>query len=52
MLSDEKRFVNLVKIFPASLKSVNSIHKYQYVIESYACILKIFVVMLLLAIDF
>ena len=43
-LFDEKRFVNSVKAFPASIKSINPIQKYPHVIESYACILKIFVV--------
>ena len=41
----EKRFVNSVKIFPASIKSIKPIKKYPHMIESYACILKIFVVM-------
>ena len=40
----EKRFVNSVKVFPASIKSINPIQKYLHIIESYACILKIFVV--------
>ena len=40
----EKRFVNSVKVFPASIKSINPIQKYPHIIESYACILKIFVV--------
>ena len=43
-LIDEKRFVNSVKIFHASIKSINPIQKYPHIIESYACILKIFVV--------
>ena len=41
----KKRFVNPVKVFPASIKSINPIQKYSHIIESYACILKIFVVM-------
>ena len=44
-LLGEKRFVNSVKVFPASIKSIHSIQKYPHVIESYACILKIFVFM-------
>ena len=40
MLFGEKRFVNLVKVFPASIKSVNPTEKYQHIIESCACILK------------
>ena len=43
-LFGEKRFVNSVKVFPASIKSVNTIQKYPYNIESYASILKIYVV--------
>ena len=44
-LFSEKRFVNSVQfnlVFPPSIKSINPIQKYQH-IESYACILKIFV---------
>ena len=44
-LFGEKIFVNSVNVFPSSIKSINPIQKYQYIIESYACILKIFVVM-------
>ena len=40
----EKRFVNSVKVFPASIKSINPIQKYPHIIESYARILKIFIV--------
>ena len=47
----EKRFVNLVKVFPASIKSINPIQKYLHIIESYNCILKIFVFMFLLPIN-
>ena len=50
-LFGEKRFVNLVKVFPASIKSINPIQKYPHIIESYACILKIFVFMFLLPIN-
>ena len=47
----EKRFVNLVKVFPASIKSINPIQKYLHIIESYNCILKIFVFMFLLPVN-
>ena len=50
-LFGEKRFVNLVKVFPASIKSINPIQKYPHIIESYACILKMFVFMFLLPIN-
>ena len=43
-LFGEKRFVNSVKVFPASIKSIKPIQKYPHIIESYACILKIFIV--------
>ena len=39
----EKRFVKSAKVFPASIKSINSIQKYAHIFDSYACILKIFV---------
>ena len=39
-----KRFVNSVKVFPLNIKSMKPIQKYPHIIESYACILKIFVV--------
>ena len=51
VLFGEKRFVNSVKIFPASIKSINPIQKYPQIIESYACILKIFVFVFLLRIN-
>ena len=44
-LFGEKRFVYSVKVFPASIKSIKSIQKYPHIIESYACILKVFVAM-------
>ena len=44
----EKRFVNSVKVFPAS---INPIQKYPHIIESYACILKAFVFIFLLPIN-
>ena len=47
-LFGEKRFVNSVKVFPANIKSIKPIQKYPHIIESYACILKIFVLMFLL----
>ena len=40
----EKRFVNSVKVFLASMKSIKPIQKYPHIIESYPRILKIFVV--------
>ena len=46
-LSGEKRFVNSVKVVPASIKLINAIQKYPHIIESYACILKKFIVMFL-----
>ena len=46
-LFGEKRFVNSVKVFPARIKSINPIQSYPHIIESYACILKIFVFMVL-----
>ena len=47
-LFGEKRFVNSIKVFPASIKLINPIRKYPHIIESYAFIVKIFVFMLLL----
>ena len=44
-LFGEKRFLNSVKVFPASIKSIKPIQKYPHIIESYAYILKIFVVL-------
>ena len=46
-LFGEKRFVKSVKVFPASIKLINPIQKYPHIIESYACILKMFVMFLL-----
>ena len=51
-LFDEKRFVNSVKVFPLSIKSINPIQKYPHITKSYACILKMFVLMFLLLINF
>ena len=45
MLFGEKRFVNSVKVFTASKKSMNPIQKHSHIIESNACVLKIFVFM-------
>ena len=50
-LFGEKRFVNSVKVFPASIKSINPTQKYPHIIRSYACILKMFVFMFLLLIN-
>ena len=47
-LFGEKRFVYSVNVFPASIKSIKSIQKYKHIIESYARILKIFILMFLL----
>ena len=44
-LFGEKRFVNSVKVFPLSIKSINPIQKYPRITESYTCTLKIFVAM-------
>ena len=50
-LFGEKRFVNSVKVFPVSIKSRKPIQNYLHIIESYACTLKIFVLMFLLLIN-
>ena len=47
-LFGEKRFAYSVKVFPLSIKSINPIQKYPHISESYASILKIFVIMFLL----
>ena len=44
-LFGEKRFVNSVKVFLASIRLINAIQKYPLIIESYPCILEIFVFM-------
>ena len=41
-LIGEKRLVKSVKVLSLSIKPINPIQKYSYIIESYACILKIF----------
>ena len=48
MLFGEKWFVYSVKFFPLSIKLINPIQKYPHIIKSYACIMKIFVIMFLL----
>ena len=48
----KKRFVKSAKVFPASITSTNWIQKYPHITESYACILKIFVVIFSLPISF
>ena len=50
-LFGEKIFVNSVKIFSASIKSINPIEKYPHVTESCACILKVFVIIFLFLIN-
>ena len=40
------------KLLPYNIKSINSIQKFPHMIESYACTLKIFVVIFLLPINF
>ena len=47
----EKRLVKSVKVFPANIKSINPIQKYQHIAESYACILIIFVTTIDLSIN-
>ena len=39
----EKKLKKSVKLLPLRIKSINPIQKYPLIIESYACILKIFV---------
>ena len=51
-LIGEKRFVNSVKVFAASIKSINPVQKYPQIIESYTCILKIFALIFLLSINY
>ena len=50
-LFGEKTFVYSVKLLPSNIKLINLIQKYPHIIESYACILKIFVLMFLLSIN-
>ena len=50
-LSGKKRLLKLVKVLLASIKSANPIQKYPHTIASYACILKIFVIIIDLSIN-
>ena len=50
-LFGEKRFVKSANVFPASIKLTKPIQKYLHIMESYACTLKIFVLMSLLLIN-
>ena len=50
-LFDAKILIKSVKVLPASIKSINPIEKYPHIIESYACILKIFAVTIDLSIN-
>ena len=50
-LFGEKRPVNSVKVFLASIKSIKPTQRHSNIIESYACFLKIFVFMFLLLIN-
>ena len=47
----EKGLVKSAKVFSARITSINSIEKHPHIIESYACILKIFHFMFLLPIN-
>ena len=47
----EKRFLYSVNVFLLNIKSINLIQKYAHIIESYACILKIFVLIFLFLIN-
>ena len=46
-----ERLVKYVKVLHVSIKSIKPMQKYAYIIESYACILKIFVTALDLSIN-
>ena len=46
-LFGEKRFVYSVKVFPLNIKSINPMQKYPHITESYACTLKIFILIIL-----
>ena len=50
-LFGEKRFVHSVIVFPLNIKSINPMQKYLHITESYACILKMFVLMFLFLIN-
>ena len=47
----ENKLVQSVNFLSANIKSINPIQKYPHIIESYDCILKIFVIMFLLLIN-
>ena len=49
---NQKRLVKSVKLLPLNIKLINPVQKYPHITESYACILQIFAIMLLLLIDF
>ena len=51
-LLGEKRIIKSVKLLPLSIKSINPIQKYSHITELYACILKIFVTIADLSINF
>ena len=51
-LFGEKRLVKSVELLPLNIELINPIEKYPHITESYACILKIFAIMLLLLIEF
>ena len=51
-LFGEKRFLNSVKVFLLNIKSINPLKKYPHITELYACILKTFVLMFLLLINY
>ena len=48
----EKRLVKSVKLLPLSIRSIKATQKYPHIIDSFACILKIFVFMFLFPIRF
>ena len=51
-LFGEKRLVKSVKLSPLNIKSIIPIQKYPHITELYACILKIFVTIVDLSINF
>ena len=51
-LFGEKRLVKSVKLSPLNIKSINPVQKYPHITELYACILKIFVTIVDLSINF
>ena len=46
-LCGENKFVKSVRLLPLNIKSINPMQKYLYIINSWACILKIVVIFLL-----